>query len=319
MIGRVMSRRPAAMRALTRLQYREAILHRRSPWRWWRPSAGWSRRSGWRWPWPAQLAIGGIGAVWLIGPARTELGFARYATLATAGVTLTLFGRLLVPSIGLLLTPIAALLLFGVIRLELGLTEAGQRRVGLDLALVGIVFAAAAGIGGMIPADAWPPGLILLLILASVPAPAVAPRRAGGAASRRSGRRRCTWWRSRRSRPPSACCSCPGVVGAAIVALGFHAWGGAAEALDDGASGRSVVLEFGAWRCWAWWWRCSCTPAEGRAARGLPARSTRVDTPRGRCYNKAPSGRNGPLRTCHRPFSTTISRERHPPDDARGY
>ena len=44
----------------------------------------------------------------------------------------------------------------------------------------------------------------------------------------------------------SACCSLPGVVGAAIVALGFHAWGGAAEALDDGASGRSVILEFGA-------------------------------------------------------------------------
>ena len=94
------------------------------------------------------------------------------------------------------------------IRLELGLTEAGQRRVGLDLALVGIVFAAAAGIGGMIPADAWPPGLILLLILASVPALRAAEAR-GGAASRRSGRRRCTWWRSRRSPPRSACCSCP--------------------------------------------------------------------------------------------------------------
>ena len=55
----------------------------------------------------AQLAIGGIGAVWVIGPARGELGFARYAMLATAGVALTLFGRL-VPGLGLLLAPIVA-------------------------------------------------------------------------------------------------------------------------------------------------------------------------------------------------------------------
>ena len=157
MIGRVMSRRPAAMRVLTRLQYREAILIAIAMAV--VAAVGWLVTPFWvAVAVAAQLAIGGIGAVWLIGPARMELGFARYATLATAGVTLTLFGRLLVPSIGLLLTPVVALLLFGVIRLELGLTEAGQRRVGLDLALVGIVFAAAAGIGGMIPADAWPPG-----------------------------------------------------------------------------------------------------------------------------------------------------------------
>jgi hypothetical protein len=35
-------------------------------------------------------------------------------------------------------------------------------------------------------------------------------------------------------------------VGSAIVALGFHAWAGAAEALDEGSSPRSVILEFGA-------------------------------------------------------------------------
>jgi hypothetical protein len=38
----------------------------------------------------------------------------------------------------------------------------------------------------------------------------------------------------------------PGLVGPAVVALGFHAWGGAAEALDGGSSARSVVIEFGA-------------------------------------------------------------------------
>ncbi|MGH2456923.1 MAG: hypothetical protein ACRDHD_11790, partial [Candidatus Limnocylindria bacterium] len=38
----------------------------------------------------------------------------------------------------------------------------------------------------------------------------------------------------------------PGIVGAALVALAFHAWSGAAEAIDGGTSLRAVVLEFGA-------------------------------------------------------------------------
>lgn len=244
MIGRVMSRRPAAVRALSRLQYREAILI--SIVMAVIAAVGWLVTPFWvAVAVAAQLAIGGIGAVWLIGPARTELGFARYATLATAGVTLTLFGRLLVPSIGLLLTPIVALLLFGVIRLELGLTEAGQRRVGLDLALVGMVFAAAAGIGGMVPADAWPPGLVLLLILTSVPALRAAEAR-GRSGVEAVGQAALHLVAVAQIATVVGLLHLPGVVGAAIVALGFHAWGGAAEALDDGASGRSVILEFGA-------------------------------------------------------------------------
>ncbi|MGZ8563604.1 MAG: hypothetical protein ACXWWU_08295, partial [Candidatus Limnocylindria bacterium] len=43
----------------------------------------------------AQLALGGIGAVRLIGPARSELGLARYMIPATAGIAATLFGRLI--------------------------------------------------------------------------------------------------------------------------------------------------------------------------------------------------------------------------------
>jgi hypothetical protein len=244
MIGRVMSRRPAAMRALSRLQYRDAILV--SIVMAVVAAIGWLVTPFWAAvAVAAQLAIGGIAAVWLIGPARTELGFARYATLATAGVTLTLFGRLLVPSIGLLLTPIVAALLFGVIRLELGMTEPGQRRVGLDLVLVGIVFAAAAGIGGMIPADAWPPGLILLLILSGVPALRAAEAR-GRTGVEAVGQAALHLVAVAQIAAAVGLLQLPGVVGAAIVALGFHAWGGAAEALDDGATGRSVILEFGA-------------------------------------------------------------------------
>jgi hypothetical protein len=244
MIGRVMSRRPAAMRALSRLQYRDAILV--SIVMAVVAAIGWLVTPFWvAVAVAAQLAIGGIAAVWLIGPARTELGFARYATLATAGVTLTLFGRLLVPSIGLLLTPIAAVLLFSVIRLELGMSEPGQRRVGLDLVLVGIVFAAVAGVGGMIPADAWPPGLVLLLILCSVPALRAAEAR-GRSGVEAVGQAALHLVAVAQIAAAVGLLRLPGVVGAAIVALGFHAWGGAAEALDDGASGRSVILEFGA-------------------------------------------------------------------------
>ncbi|HEX5396769.1 MAG TPA: hypothetical protein VFX74_06705, partial [Candidatus Limnocylindria bacterium] len=38
----------------------------------------------------------------------------------------------------------------------------------------------------------------------------------------------------------------PGVAGPAVVALAFYAWGGAVEAREEGASLRSVALEFGA-------------------------------------------------------------------------
>ena len=152
-----MSHRPAAMRALTRLQYREAILISIAMAV--VAAIGWLVTPFWvAVAVAAQLAIGGIGAVWLIGPARTELGFARYATLATAGVTLTLFGRLLVPSIGLLLTPMVALLLFGVIRLELGLTQAGPAPGGPRSRPGGHRVRGGGGIGGMVPPDAWPPG-----------------------------------------------------------------------------------------------------------------------------------------------------------------
>jgi hypothetical protein len=192
----------------------------------------------------AQMAVGGIAAVWLIGPVRTELGFARYATLASAGVALTLFGRLLVPATGIAPVPVAALLLWGVIRLELDLASGG-RRVGLDLALVGIVFAAAAGIGALIPQDAWPPALIPLLVIASVPALRAAEAR-GRSGIEAVGHASLHLVASAQVAAAVALLQLPGVVGAAVVALGFHAWGGAAEALDEGASARSVILEFGA-------------------------------------------------------------------------
>jgi hypothetical protein len=243
MIGRLIRHRPAAMRAISRLQHPEAMLVASALAI--VAAAGWLLGPFWlAVTIAAQLVIGGLGAVWLIGPAHAELGFARYATLASAGVALTLFGRLVVPSVGLLLTPVAAVLLWGVIRLELDLAE-GQRRVGLDLALVGIVFAAAAGLGAIVPRDAWPPGLILLLLVAAVPALRAAEAR-GRTGIEAVGQAALHLVALAQLAAAAGLLQLPGVVGAAVVALGFHAWGGAAEALDDGASVRAVVLEFGA-------------------------------------------------------------------------
>jgi hypothetical protein len=239
-----MRRRPATPAVLSRVQHPEAVLLAVAMAV--AAAAGWVLGPFWLAVMvAAQLIIGGLGAVWLIGPARAELGFARYATLATAGVALTLFGRQLVPGIGLLLAPVVALLLWGVIRLELGLAESSQRRVGLDLALVGIVFAAAAGIGAIVPADAWPPGLILLLLVATVPAMRASEAR-GQSGIEAVGQSLLHLVGVAQVAAAVALLHLPGVVGAAVVALGFHAWAGAAEALDGGASVRAVILEFGA-------------------------------------------------------------------------
>ena len=146
------------MRVLTRLQYREAILIAIAMAV--VAAIGWLVTPFWlAVAVAAQLAIGGIGAVLAdrAGPHGARLRALRHAgdggrvAHAVRPAAGTQHRAAAAP-------PVVALLLFGVLRLELGLTEAGQRRVGLDLTLVGIVFAAAAGIGGMIPADAWPPG-----------------------------------------------------------------------------------------------------------------------------------------------------------------
>jgi hypothetical protein len=244
MMGRLNRRRPAALRAVAGIQHPDAILV--ACLMAILAAAGWLLAPFWLAVMvAAQLLVGGLGAVWLIGPARTDLGFARYATLASAGVALTLFGRLLVPSVGLLLAPLVALLLWGVIRLELDLAEQGQRRVGLDLALVGIVFAAAAGLGAIVPRDAWPPGLILLLLVAAMPALRAAEAR-GRTGIEAVGQAALHLVALAQLAAAVGLLELPGVVGAAVVALGFHAWGGAAEALDNGSSVRAVVLEFGA-------------------------------------------------------------------------
>jgi hypothetical protein len=140
--------------------------------------------------------------------------------------------------------PVAAVLLWAVIRLELEL-GGGGRRVGLDLALVGIVFAAAAGVSALVPRSAWPPALVPLLLISTIPALRAAEAR-GRSGIEAVGQAALHLVALGQIAAAVALLRLPGVVGAAVIALGFHAWAGAAEALDEGASARSVILEFGA-------------------------------------------------------------------------
>lgn len=191
-----------------------------------------------------QLVVGGLGAVWVIGPIRPRFGFARYATFAVAAVAATLLGNQLSPLLQVAAAPVMALLLFGVLWFELRLPDGRTPRIAVDLTLVGIVFAAAAGIGAIFPTTTWPPTVLLVAIVAAVPALRAAELR-GRFGVEAVGQALLHLLAIGQLGIGLSLLHLPGVVGAAVLALGFHAWAGAAEALDSGAHGRAVVIEFG--------------------------------------------------------------------------
>lgn len=192
----------------------------------------------------AELALAGIGAVRLIGPARLGLGFARYATPAMAAVALTLFGRLVAPGTALLLVPLAAVLLWSVFWLELRFAAGIGARTMLDLTLVGIVFLAAAGIWHVFGTSGWPPSLILILLISLVLAVRAAEAR-GSSGIQAVGEAVLHILAVAQAGAAVVLLGLPGVAGPALVALAFYAWGGAIEALDEGSSLRGVLIEFG--------------------------------------------------------------------------
>ena len=191
-----------------------------------------------------QLAIGGLGAVWIIGPVRSRFGFARYATFPVAAVALTLLGQMLNPLAQLIGAPIVVLLLFGVLWFELRLPDGRSPRLSIDLTLVGIVFAAAAGIAATFPTASWPPAVLLVVIAAAVPALRAAELR-GRFGVEAVGQAALHLLAIAQLGASIALLHLPGVVGSAVLALGFHAWSGAAEALDNGGRTRAVAVEFG--------------------------------------------------------------------------
>ncbi len=192
----------------------------------------------------AQLLVGGLGTVRLLGPAQPGLGLARYAVPTLASIALSLFGRSIPGGVALLLVPLAAILIWSVLWLELRTSRGVPARTVLDLAIVAILFAAAAGIVAFFGSSGWPPPLFLAMPVAFILAVRAAEARGiGGVAGLGQGLLHLL--AIVQVALAASLLDLPGVVAPALIALAFHAWSGAAEALEDGAGGRSVAIEFG--------------------------------------------------------------------------
>lgn len=192
-----------------------------------------------------QLVLGGIVAVRIIGPARSDLGLARYAIPAVAGIAATLFGRLIPGGLSLLLVPILAVLLWSVTYLELRLERGtGGRTIG-DLLLTSILFGAAAGLLVLFGATTWPTPLLLVAAVAL-------PLAIRSAEARETmgvegvGQALLHVFAVTQVGVAAALLNLPVSVAAALIALAFYAWSGAVDALRGTASGRAVAVEFGA-------------------------------------------------------------------------
>jgi hypothetical protein len=193
----------------------------------------------------AQLVVGGLGGVWIIGPANARLGFARYAVVAATGVSLTLSGRTLPGGIAPFFIPVAVLLAWAVVRLELELERTGRGRTPLELIMVALVFGAAQGTQRLLPTGDWPAALGLLLLVVLVPSLRLAEAR-GRYGVQAIGESLLHLLAVVQVAAAVHLLDVPGLVAAALVALAFHAWSGAAEALGSGTPARAVALEFGA-------------------------------------------------------------------------
>lgn len=192
-----------------------------------------------------QLAVGGFGAVRVIGPAHVGGGLARYAMPATAGVAATLFGRLLSGGVALLLVPLVVVLLWSVLYVEVRGARLGGVRTIQELLLTAVLFCATSGVFALLGPDARMPALGLVAATASILAMRSAEAR-GLSGANAVGQALLHLLAVLQVSLGVMLLDLPGVVGPAIIGLAFYAWGGAAEALGGGASGRSVAIEFGA-------------------------------------------------------------------------
>jgi hypothetical protein len=192
----------------------------------------------------AQLALGGVGAVRVLGPARPELGLARYAMPAAAGIAATLVGRLVPGGISLLLVPIVAVLLWVVTYLELRVEKGtGGRTIG-DLLLTGVLIAATVGVLELFGPRAWPTPVIVVALFALLLGLRGAEAR-GALGAEGVGQALLHVLVVAQVAVAVILLDMPVYGMAAILGLAFYTWGGAAEALRGGASGRSVAIEFG--------------------------------------------------------------------------
>jgi hypothetical protein len=191
-----------------------------------------------------QLALGGLAAVYVIGPARSDLGLARYAMPSVAGITATLFGRLIPGGLSLLLVPILAVLLWSITYLELRIERGTGGRTIHDVLLTFIVFGAAWGMLGLFGPQAWPTPLLLVAVI-GIPVALRSAEARGTMGVEAVGESLLHLLVLFQVGIAAVLLSIPLQVMAALVALAFYAWSGAVEALRGGASGRSVAVEFG--------------------------------------------------------------------------
>jgi hypothetical protein len=192
-----------------------------------------------------QLVLGGIGAVWVLGPARAELGLARYAMPAAAGIAVTLVGRLVPGGISLLLVPIVAVLLWTVTYLELRVERGtGGRTIG-DLLLVVMLMAATWGLLELFGPQAWPTPLILVALFA-LPLAMRAAEARGGLGAEAVGQGLLGVLVVTQIAAATVLLAMPTYAMAVLTGFSFYVWSKATEALRGDASGRSVAMEFGA-------------------------------------------------------------------------
>lgn len=193
----------------------------------------------------AQLALGGLAAVYVIGPARSDLGLARYAMPSVAGVAATVFGRLIPGGLSLLLVPIFAVLLWTVTYLELRIGRGTGGRTIQTLLLTLIVFAGAWGLLGFFGSRAWPTPILLLVAL-TLPLALRSAEARGNHGAEAVGQGLLHLLVVAQIGLATALLNVQLQVTAAIIALAFYAWAGAVEALRGEAPGRAVAAEFGA-------------------------------------------------------------------------
>lgn len=192
-----------------------------------------------------QLVLGGIVAVRVIGPARSDLGLARYAIPATAGIAATLFGRLIPGGLSLLLVPILAVLLWVVTYMELRAERGtGGRTIG-ELLLTSIVFAGAAGVLVLLGPQSWPTPIILVAVLA-LPLALRSAEARGTMGVAGVGQATLHVLVVAQVGAAVVLLNMPIHLMGALIAFAFYAWSSAAEALRGPVSGRSVAVEFGA-------------------------------------------------------------------------
>ena len=193
-----------------------------------------------------QLPLGGFGGIALIGPAREDHAIGPYLTLPVASVALTLGGRLVAPTgVGLLLIVVVAAALWIMVQTEIAYAHGDRPKTILDLVLVAVLFAGTAGTATLASLAPWLPSLVVVGLLALVLGVRAAEARGalgGGALGQAVLHALAVVQLS----AGIGLLELPGAIGPAVLALGFYAWSGAADALQGGASRRSVLLEFGA-------------------------------------------------------------------------